>query len=218
MRNFTLGEKIDMFFEHEVPTVVFENGKKRIFRKNDHIYKINSSPIYCYFILSGTAKIYIDHKNGRRSILDFVGENDWLGELSLFCDESDIKENRVLQDIECLEFDINELRKLCEENAKVSFYFASYIADKLLARSYRMSESLNYSLNSRLAAFILQYQQGGVYNIPHTDVSEYMNVSYRHVLYVIQQFGELGILKKEKGKEYVVSNIEKLKELQGRAE
>lgn len=203
-----------MVFGHEIPTAVFECGKKRVFRKNDHIYKMNSSPVYCYFILSGTAKIYIDHKNGRRSILDFVGENDWLGELSLFCYESDIKENRVLQEIECLEFGIDELRKLCKENADVSFYFASYIANKLLARSYRMSESLNYSLNRRLAAFILQYQRGGVYNIPHTDVSEYMNVSYRQLLYVIRQFGELGVLKKEKGKNYVISDIEKLKQLQ----
>lgn len=77
-----------------------------------------------------------------------------------------------------------------------------------------MSESLNYSLNRRLAAFILQYQRGGVYNIPHTDVSEYMNVSYRQLLNVIRQFGELGVLKKEKGKDYVISDIEKLKELQ----
>lgn len=203
-----------MFFENELPTVIFERGKKRIFIKNDNIYRLNSSSTYCYFILSGTAKIYIDHKNGRRSILDFVGKNDWLGELSLFCYESEIKENRVLQDIECLEFNINELRNLCKENAKVSFYFASYIANKLLARSYRMSESLNYSLNRRLSAFILQHQHNGVYNIPHTDVSEYMNVSYRHVLYVMKLFSELGILKKGKGKEYVISDIEKLKKLQ----
>lgn len=203
-----------MFFDDGILTSILESGKKRTFLKNDNIYKVNSSTKYCYFILSGTAKIYIDHKNGRRSILDFVGENDWLGELSLFCHEQDIKENKVLQDIECLEFDMEELRKLCKEDAKASFYFASYIANKLLSRSYRMSESLNYTLNRRLAAFILQYQQNGVYNIPHTDISEYMNVSYRHVLYVIQQFCELGILKKEKGKGYIISDMEKLKEFQ----
>lgn len=203
-----------MLLENEIPLTILESGIKRTFLKNDNIYNINSSPKHCYFILSGTAKIYIDHKNGRRSILDFVGRNDWLGELSLFRYESDIKENRVLQDVECLEFDMNQLRILCKENARVSFYFASYITNKLLARSYRMSENLNYSLNRRLAAFILQYQQNGIYSIPHTDISEYMNVSYRHVLYVISQFCELGILKKEKGKGYIILDIEKLKELQ----
>lgn len=203
-----------MIFDNEIPSIIFENRTKRTFIKDSNIYKINSSVTHCYFLLSGTVKIYIDHKNGRRSILDLVGSNGWLGELSLFCNESDIKENKVLQDVECIEFDMGELRKLCKEDAKVSFYFASYIADKLLARSYRMSENLNYSLDTRLASFVLQHQQKSIYNIPHTDVSEYMNVSYRHVLYVIKKFCELGILTKEKGKGYVISDIEKLKQLQ----
>lgn len=213
MRNITL-ERIEMIFDNEIPSIIFENGTKRTFIKDSNIYKINSSVTHCYFLLSGTVKIYIDHKNGRRSILDLVGSNGWLGELSLFCNESDIKENKVLQDVECIEFDMGELRKICKEDAKVSFYFASYIADKLLARSYRMSENLNYSLDIRLASFVLQHQQKSIYNIPHTDVSEYMNVSYRHVLYVIKKFCELGILTKEKRKGYIISDIEKLKQLQ----
>lgn len=202
-----------MFFNNEISSVILKNGKKRTFKKNHNIYKINSKITHCYFILSGTIKIYIDHKNGRRSILDFVVENDWLGELSLFCNESDIKENKVLQEIECLEFDIDKLQALCMENAKVSFYFASYISNKLLTRSYRMSENLNYSLENRLATFLLQHQQKGVYNINHTDVSEYMNVSYRHVLYVIKQFCANGILAKDKEKGYILLDMEKLKQL-----
>lgn len=205
-----------MIYNKNIPSIIFENRIKRTFIKDSNIYKINSSVTHCYFLLSGTVKIYIDHKNGRRSILDFVGSNGWLGELSLFCNESDIKENKVLQDVECLEFDLGELRKLCQEDAKISFYFASYIADKLLSRSYRMSESLNYSLDVRLASFVLQHQQKCIYNISHTDVSEYMNVSYRHVLHVIKKFCELGILVKEKGKGYIISDIEKLKQLQGK--
>jgi CRP-like cAMP-binding protein len=209
-------EENEIMFINEVPLVMFERGIKKTFMKDSNIFKINSKVTHCYFILSGTVKIYIDHKNGRRSILDFVGGNDWLGELSLFCNESDIKENKVLQEVECLEFDIYELRKLCKENVEVSFYFASYIANKLLMRSYRMSENLNYSLENRLAFFILQHQHKGTYNIPHVDVSEYMNVSYRHMLYVIKRFCELGILTKEKGKGkgYLISDIDKLNQYQ----
>ncbi|MCQ4935252.1 cyclic nucleotide-binding domain-containing protein [Anaerotignum propionicum] len=203
-----------MVLKNEIPSMIFENGVEKCFSKEENIYKMNSRVTYCYFILSGVAKIYIDHSNGRRSILDFAGQNDWLGELSLFSDEANIKENKVLQEIKCLEFDLNVLQKLCKEDASVSFYFASYISNKLLSRSYRMSESLNYSLNKRLATFILQYQHNGRYEIPHTDVSEYLNVSYRHVLYVMKQFREWGIIEKDRGKGYVTVNIEKLKELQ----
>lgn len=203
-----------MFFDKEIPSVILKNGKKIIFKKNHNIYKINSEITNCYYILSGTVKIYIDHTNGRRSILDFVGENDWLGEISLFHNESDVKENKVLQEVECLEFDRDKLQALCRENAEVSFYFSSYISNKLLNRSYRMSENLNYSLENRLATFILQYEQKGVYNINHTDVSEYMNVSYRHVLFVIKQFCEIGVLAKDKEKGYIILDMVKLKGLQ----
>ena len=202
---------------NEIPSIIFERGIKRIFTKDDNIYRINSQINNCYFILSGIAKIYIDHDNGRRSILDFVGCNDWLGELSLFCNEVDIKENKVLQDVSCLEFDLNELKKLCKEDASVSYYFASYISNKLLDRSYRMSVSLNYSLSNRLASFILKYQQNNRYEIPHTDVSEYLNVSYRHVLFVIKQFRERGVLEKDKGKGYIISDPEKLREIRNKS-
>lgn len=205
---------MNQFIVDKIPPAILEKGTKKIFQKDFNIYNINSNITRCYLIQSGMVKIYIDHENGRRSILDFVGCNDWLGELSLFCKEADIKENKVLHEVQCLEFDIAELRRLCKENAEVSFYFASYISDKLLARSYRMSEYLNYSLEKRLASFILKHQHNGVYNISHTDVSEYMNVSYRHVLHVIKHFCESGILTKGKG--YIISDFDKLTQIQSK--
>lgn len=195
----------------KIPNSLLSLGTKQFFPKGSSIYKINESITHCYLILSGMLKIYIDHENGRRSILDFAGKYDWLGELSLFCVETDIKENRVLDDTICLKFDINNLRQICKENAEISYYFATYTSNKLLMRSYRMSEYMNYSLEKRLASFILKYQNDGKYNIPHTDVSEYMNISYRHLLFVIKKFCEDGLLRKEKG--YIITDIEKLEEI-----
>lgn len=195
----------------KIPNSLLSLGTKQFFPKGSSIYKINKSITHCYLILSGMLKIYIDHENGRRSILDFAGKYDWLGELSLFCVETDIKENRVLDDTICLKFDINYLRQICKENAEISYYFSTYTSNKLLMRSYRMSEYMNYSLEKRLASFILKYQNDGKYNIPHTDVSEYMNISYRHLLFVIKKFCEDGLLEKEKG--YIITDFEKLEEI-----
>jgi CRP-like cAMP-binding protein len=60
-------------FNNELLPIIVEKGTKRIFAKDDNIYKIKSQVTKCYYILSGKAKIYIDHKNGGRSILDFAG-------------------------------------------------------------------------------------------------------------------------------------------------
>lgn len=186
-------------------------GVERQFSRGDHIFKIGEEIVNCYLIQKGTVKIYIDHENGRRSILDFASGQSWLGELSLFCEEDYIKENQVVEDAVCLEFHLQELKTICMEDPAVSFYFASYISKKLMARSYRMSEYLNYSLERRLASFILEHQQGGKYSLSHIDVSEYLNVSYRHVLYVMKKFCDEGIIAKEK--KYVIIDKERLMEI-----
>lgn len=195
----------------EVPSNLLKWGTKKTFPKGSHIFMTASEITRCYFILSGMVKIYIDHENGRRSILDFIDHDSWIGELSVFCDETDVKENKVLSEVHCLEFDIKELRRYCKDHADISYYFASFISGKLLSRSYRLSEYMNYPLERKLAAFILQYQHNGIYDLPHTDVSEYMNVSYRHVLHVIKSFCDLGILTKNNG--YIITDKNKLNEI-----
>lgn len=195
----------------KIPESLMNLGVERRFPKGKNIFKSSESISHCYLILSGMVKIYIDHENGRRSILDFIGKSDWLGELSLFCDEDYIKENKVVDDAVCLEFDLEELKNMCKKDAKTSFYFASYISNKLMVRSYRMSEYLNYSLEKRLASFILKYQQDGRYYISHTDVSEYMNTSYRHILFIIKKFCDGGILKKDNG--YIITDFKRLEEI-----
>lgn len=195
----------------EIPERLKILGVERRFPKGKNIFKTSEDISHCYLILSGMVKIYIDHENGRRSILDFVGKSDWLGELSLFCNEDYIKENKVIDDVVCLEFDLEKLKNICKIDMEASFYFASYISNKLMIRSYRMSEYLNYSLEKRLATFILNHQQDGRYHISHTDVSEYMNTSYRHILFVIKKFCDDGILKKDN--EYIITDFKRLEEI-----
>ncbi len=196
---------------NEIPDSLAAVGVERHFPAGRNIFHVDERITHCYLILSGMVKIYIDHENGRRSILDFAGKGDWLGELSLFRQEDYIKENKVIEDVVCLEFELDRLKQICKEKAEVSFYFASSISNKLMVRSYRLSEYLNYSLEKRLASFILKYQQNGKYTIPHTDVSEYMNISYRHVLFVMKKFCDDGILKKDKG--YRIMDYERLEEI-----
>jgi len=201
-------EKNNMY---EIPDSLAAAGEERHFPAGRNIFHVDERITHCYLILSGMVKIYIDHENGRRSILDFAGKGDWLGELSIFRQEDYIKENKVIEDVICLEFELDRLRKICKEKAEVSFYFASSISNKLMVRSYRLSEYLNYSLEKRLASFILKYQQNGKYTISHTEVSEYMNISYRHVLFVMKKFCDDGILKKDKG--YRIVDQERLEEI-----
>ena len=55
-----------------------------------------------------------------------------------------------------------------------------------------------FPLVNRLAAFILLTQHDNVYKEKHTQVAEYLGVTYRHLLYVFAQFSAEGVISKQK--------------------
>ena len=55
-----------------------------------------------------------------------------------------------------------------------------------------------YPLKVRFAEFILKMSVNGYYREPHTEVAEFLGVTYRHLLYVLAQLVEDGLLEKTK--------------------
>lgn len=169
------------------------------FAEGASIYQSHQEVSTLYYLKSGRVKIYIDHFNGKRGVLDFIGPEDWLGELSLFRPEMVLKGNTVLTPVQAYAFELSAIQNLVREDVAISNGFADYLAQVILKRSYRLSEFMNYPLRNQLARFILMYSDQQYYRIKHADAAEYLNISYRHLLYQLQDFCARGILVKEKG-------------------
>ena len=58
------------------------------------------------------------------------------------------------------------------------------------------AKNYSYPFENRLAAFILLTEQNNCYIEKHTEAAEYLNVSYRHLLYVLNQFCQQNYLKR----------------------
>ena len=72
------------------------------------------------------------------------------------------------------------------------------LSRRLQTNTTFLCKNTAYPLENRLAAFILLTETGGIYREKHTEVSEYLGVSYRHLLYVLAGFVRNGILEKTK--------------------
>ncbi|ELN4630730.1 TPA: helix-turn-helix domain-containing protein, partial [Escherichia coli] len=72
-----------------------------------------------------------------------------------------------------------------------------------------LTQNQSFPLVNRLAAFILLSQEGDLYHEKHTQAAEYLGVSYRHLLYVLAQFINDGLLIKSK-KGYLIKNRKQL--------
>ena len=78
------------------------------------------------------------------------------------------------------------------------------------------THNIAYPLENRLARFIQITAHSGIYSERHTEASEYLGVTYRHLLYVIASFVKRGILQKTSGG-YRIMDHEALKQLAGQS-
>lgn len=182
------------------------------FKKNESLITYDDANDWFYLLISGTAKIYHIHENGRQSIIHFIQGGEMIGELGLLGVEAQTKAVIAQSDCVCLAISLTENRDRLVNDLVFMKALATYLATKVLSRTERYSQEMNYPLANRLAAFILQTEHEGLYKEKHTEVAEYLGVSYRHLLTVLKDFVDRGLLTKGKSG-YRINNHQGLAEL-----
>ncbi len=106
------------------------------------------------------------------------------------------------------------LRRKLLEDAKFLRELAKFLSVKATKMSAKYSQSLAFPLENRLADFILQTEDKGVYKEKRVTVCDYLGVSYRHLLHVLTQFCDKGYMEKV-GRNFQIKQYESLSELAG---
>ena len=68
-----------------------------------------------------------------------------------------------------------------------------FLSTKTTNMTAKYTQNQAYPLENRLASFILLSSDHDFYKEKHTEVCEYLGVSYRHLLFVLAQFTEARI-------------------------
>ena len=86
------------------------------------------------------------------------------------------------------------------------------LAQSLYEQNIRASTNLNYTLKERLATHILAVEDKGVFRLELTSLADSFSVSYRHLLRVIHEFIDSGIIEKRRPY-YYIKDMKKLIDL-----
>ncbi|MHC2834373.1 transcriptional regulator YeiL [Bacillus sp. F9_6S_D1_P_5] len=182
------------------------------FQKKERICSEGVDVPYLYYLISGKAKIYMSHKNGRVSLINFIQAPSFIGELGLIGVESVTKTVEVIEDCICLALPLKDCQHLLLQDATFLQKLCKFIGEKTITRTESYAKNNSYPFENRLAAFILLTEQNNSYTEKHTEASEYLNVSYRHLLYVLNQFCQQNYLKKD-GRTYYIHDRIQLEKL-----
>jgi CRP/FNR family putative post-exponential-phase nitrogen-starvation transcriptional regulator len=182
------------------------------FNRGEFIFKEGSIPEYLYLIVEGKAKLYITHENGKVSLLNFVEAPSLIGELELLGVEQYSIGVQTSTKTICLAIPMHICKSQLLEDPVFLRHLSIFLSKKTHHLSFKSVQTQIYPLENRLASFILMSAEKDFYKEKHTEVSEYLGVSYRHLLHVISQFCKASLIKKhERG--YLILDRERLQQL-----
>jgi CRP-like cAMP-binding protein len=139
-----------------------------------------------------------------------------LGDLEILNSNHAISNVQVIEETYCIGISFENVRKYLLEDAKFLRYICSSLGRKLIQCSNNSSINLLYSLENRLAGYILTtgeiiYDQGReaiMFDENLTQIAELLGTSYRHLLRTLNSLCKKGILRKEKQGYQVINMIE----------
>ncbi|MFC5735497.1 transcriptional regulator YeiL [Cytobacillus gottheilii] len=195
-------------FSFHVEMEVHEYGR------DEWIIQEGMRPHYLFYVLEGKAKIYVTHQNGKVSLINFINENEYIGEMELLNDVYYTKGIQATTKTICFAIPYHRYRNQLLDDNKFLRELTKFLSLKATFMAAKYSQSLAFPLENRLADFILQTADEGLYKEKHVTVCDYLGVSYRHLLHVLTQFCEKQFLQKE-GRNYRIIQPQSLHELAG---
>lgn len=178
----------------------------------DYIMGEGSSPDYLYYMVEGHAKLYLTHSNGKVSLINFLKAPCFLGEMELIGSQEESNGVQAITSAICLALPVGECKNMLLSDAIFLRELCIFLSTKAIGNTATYTKNQAFPLENRLADFILTTSHNNIYSEKHTEVSEYLGVTYRHLLYVLAGLVEKGILKKNTSG-YKINDINALKSL-----
>ncbi|MGE6229927.1 transcriptional regulator YeiL [Paenibacillus chitinolyticus] len=182
------------------------------YQRDEWIIREGMRPVFLFYVIEGKAKIYVSHQNGKVSLINFINANEFIGEMELINDVYYTKGIQALTKTICFALPVHRYRTQLLNDAKFLRELTKFLSVKATFMAAKYSQSQAFPLENRLADFILQTADEGIYKEKHVTVCDYLGVSYRHLLHVLTKFCENDYLKKE-GRSYRIKQFHALYEL-----
>lgn len=166
------------------------------FESDEAIMCEGTAPTHLYYLIDGRAKLYLSHKNGRVSLINFLNAPCFIGEMELIGAQSVSNGIIAITACTCYAIRISDCKYQVLNDVKFLSHLCLFLGEKAIGNTYNYSQNQAYPLDVRLANFVLMTSHNGYYLEKHTEVSEFLGVTYRHLLYVLANFVKSGILQK----------------------
>lgn len=165
-----------------------------LFKKGEYICRDNEKLNHLFFFVDGKAKVYLTLSNGKSLLLCFYQDFEILGDLELINSEPATTNVQAIVDTYCIGISTEKVKAYLLNDTKFLRYICNSLGEKLSRCSKNSSINLLYPLENRLASYMLT--AGENLDESHTEISELLGTSYRHLLRTLNDMCQKGLIKK----------------------
>jgi len=171
--------------------------------KGDHIYMSNRDIEHLYFLVKGTVKIYTISKNGKALSLRFYNPLQILGDIEFIGNKLPTCNVQCLDDSLFIVISFDDMRRYANDDINFYKYISKIFSDKLSTSSDSNMRNFSYSLEERLASYILALSYDSENSNQNSDeveifklndIAELLGTSYRHLIRTINSLMDKKII------------------------
>lgn len=201
----------------EIDTVYFQLN---YFEKGELICNIDDEMDRLYFVVKGKVKVYTITSEGKKLILRFINPFTIVGDIELIQNSKAHNVVEACSDVIAISISNTVIRnKLLHDPIFMKFLLEN-IANTLKISTRFTALNLLYPVEVRVASYLLSIStdsngnmyKGDLDTTSVTSIADFIGVSYRHVIRVLQRFYNDKLIEKSNGV-IVIKDFSRMKEV-----
>lgn len=168
-----------------------------------------------YFMLSGKIRIFNNYENGKTMLVRIFDQFNILGDIEYFLEREAQCSVQTIGEVKCIKVPFSYIDKNYRKDLTFINNILIQLSTKILITNTQATLNLMYSLDTRLASYLLSFSRpdSDIVTLPKLeDVSNNLGTSYRHLTRTIKKFVEKGAIMKHK-KTITIKNRNQLLEI-----
>lgn len=183
-----------------------------LFEENEYLIHQGEYSDYLYFLANGRLKVFSTNLLGNIVPFGCYQRFRVIGEVSLLWGDKPDASVQAMEECYCFGINLYKHRQMLMNDNSFLRYICALLCSKVKTLDNNMAVLMFMPLETRLASFILQNTECGVFQTSLLECSELIATSYRHLLRMMRDFCDRGMLKKEKQR-YIIINEKMLEEI-----
>lgn len=165
-----------------------------IFDKGEYLFSQNMPSDYLYFLVSGRVEVFAYIGENRIHCQQYFCSCEIIGETDILWGEPSISYVLALSSCKCIGISLPRYREILLNDIAFLRHVARALSNRLKDKTTDRNRLI--SLESRLAAYIFDFSNGGIFTANLKETAELLDSSYRHLLRSMSSMCDKGTLKK----------------------